>query len=423
MRSRFWLVLSILALAFLPALAQKGAKVPKRPKLPAGADTNDAAAYWHHGQLMLANDPWEAGDAFFWAIQINPTWADGYYGRWVALLLADPDRLAALQEGDAGAAGKTEVRQIDSLRLKALTLNPFLFERLERTMIEQSIAKQVPAGVARGQVELELATMWNKEPYSRAISAYTRGNFPVALAGYDTAIANIIQHDKDHPPKPKDKEEEEASTADAIAKIHLARGKIFYLAGNYESAYVELTKASLGKQLSDKKHVVRVYESKAILQQSIGLTFERLHKADSAREAYGRALLEDLSYAPAHLALSSLALSQSDTAQALTELDLATQMSPNDPATAYTYGRALIYAGKDARALEQLKHSVELDKWFAAPHALMAFIYDGSDYREEALAEWITFLSLAVPNDPYAPKARERIAALTAKPADSTAKP
>jgi len=409
MRRRFWFLLATIVLAGTSAAAQKAPKVPKRPKLAAYADTNDAAAYWRHGQSKLVDDPWEAGDAFYWAIQINPIWADGYYGRWVAKYLEDPQKWDGL-DNDV-----PEMMQVDSLMLRARTLNPFLFERLRRTMIEQEIAKSYPAGVTRGAVEIALASAWNADPYHRAISAYTRGNFAVALAGYDTTITEIEKYNKDNPGKGKDKDRQAANASRSVGRLHLQRGRIFYLAGNFESASVELAKAVAGLQVADKKQVVPVYDSKAIVQQSIGLTYERLHMPDSAKEAYGRALQEDLSYAPAHLSLASLALSDGDTTVALSELETAAQMSPNDPATAFFYGRALITAGKDKEAVEQLKRCTALDPYFANPHVLLALMYDASDYKPEALAEFKAYLSLAAANDPYIAQARERVAALSAE--------
>ena len=164
---------------------------------------------------------------------------------------------------------------------------------------------------------------------------------------------------------------------------------------------------------ADAKRVVPVYDSKAIVQQSIGLTYERLHMPDSAKEAYGRALQEDLSYAPAHLALASLALSDGDTTAAISELETAVQMSPNDPATAFFYGRTLILGGKDKEAIEQLKRCSQLAPYFATPHALLGLIYDGSDYKPEALAEFKVYVSLAAPNDGYMAQVKEKMAALS----------
>ena len=56
-----------------------------------------------------------------------------------------------------------------------------------------------------------------------------------------------------------------------------------------------------------------MYESKALLEHSIGLVQQRLGNKSAAKEAFGRALQEDLSYFPAHVQLAYLALDGKDT--------------------------------------------------------------------------------------------------------------
>src|SRR5438046_8186844 len=72
--------------------AQKPNDEPRRPRLPAGVDTNNARAYYDYGLAKLDRDPEDAADAFYWAIRINPTLADPYYARRSVLLLSDKIR-------------------------------------------------------------------------------------------------------------------------------------------------------------------------------------------------------------------------------------------------------------------------------------------------------------------------------------------
>ena len=377
-------------------------------------DTNDASAYWRYGVAKLSDDPWAAGDAFYWAIQINPTWADAYYGQWVAQWLEDPAKLVSMMSGDEGSSGDAEARQIDSLHLKALTLNPFLYQRLQRAMIEQLFVRQFPAGIVRGQLEILLQRAWNVSPSMRAISAYSRGNYPVALAAFDTVIMEVEKEDKDHPPKPKDKDRREARVSNMIAGFHLQRGRIFYLAGNYDSAEVELTKAAAGQRKADDKEVVRIYESKAIIQQSIGITFERMHMPDSAREAYGRALQEDLSYAPAHLALSSLALSKGDTVQALGEMELAAQkcppttQRPRSSTAGHSSMRAMIVR-RSSSCNDRRSSTRTSPRRTCCSASSMTGATTG--IRRSPSSEM--YISLAMQDDPYVAKAHERLTALS----------
>ena len=48
-----------------PADAQRA---PRRPALPAAADTNDARAYYELGVRSMDRRPEVAADAFYWAI-------------------------------------------------------------------------------------------------------------------------------------------------------------------------------------------------------------------------------------------------------------------------------------------------------------------------------------------------------------------
>ena len=57
------LVVSMLAAVPPSALQGQGGKMPKRPKLEAGADTNFAPAYYEYGVSMIERDPERAAAA------------------------------------------------------------------------------------------------------------------------------------------------------------------------------------------------------------------------------------------------------------------------------------------------------------------------------------------------------------------------
>src|SRR5204863_7794917 len=104
---------------------------PRRPRLPAGVDTNNARAYYDYGLAKLDRDPEDAADAFYWAIRINPTLADPYYARRSALLLSDKIRFQKYMEEDRRTLQSDEIKRIDSLYLVALTINPFVYRGLD----------------------------------------------------------------------------------------------------------------------------------------------------------------------------------------------------------------------------------------------------------------------------------------------------
>src|SRR5947207_9509235 len=84
------LVASILVTLPPAALQAQGGKVPKRPNLEEGADTNFAPAYYEFGMRKIERDPQKAADAFYWATRLDPAWAQPVYARRIALLMADP---------------------------------------------------------------------------------------------------------------------------------------------------------------------------------------------------------------------------------------------------------------------------------------------------------------------------------------------
>src|SRR5215467_1056856 len=82
------------------AFAQKPKNEPKRPKFPAGVDTNSAQVYYDYGLEQFDRDPDKAADAFYWAMRINPTQAESYYARRCALLIADKYRFQRYWDED-----------------------------------------------------------------------------------------------------------------------------------------------------------------------------------------------------------------------------------------------------------------------------------------------------------------------------------
>jgi tetratricopeptide (TPR) repeat protein len=398
MRRASWLVLVLLAAFTLPAGAQKKAKEPKRPNV--GADKNDPDAYYWWGVKQMQQYPDDAADAFYWAVRLDPGRADFYYARWAALHLMDPDRLVSYYRRDSKTLSSADVRQVDSLRLHAMQLNPYLFRRFERMMYDKALERRIVqrnSGVDQAALADAIREAHSEaDAGTKAIDAYTNGNFPFALQEWAADL-----------PSWKNK-----------AYPHSERARIFYMLGSYDSAQAEFTSAMRELEATEKNTLVFVYDSKELYQQSLGMIAEKLGNQDGAREAYGRALQEDLSYAPAHMALSMMDLAKHDTAGALSEMETATQVAPNDAFIAFVYGRSLLFSAKDAPALEQLKRAAALEPYYAEPHVFMAAIYDNSDFKDEAMAEYAKFMDLAPQKDPRVAKVKGRLDKMRA---DSTA--
>jgi len=369
---------------------------PARPRLAAGADTNDANAYYQLGLDVLERSPTKAADAFYWAARINPAWAEPFYARRVALLLNDRHRLQSYWRRDKKTLRSPETQRIDSLYLHALALQPFLYQKLDRVLFDaivRDIAERATrySDVTASELEYEMEVYLNSAPPAfRAWRAQSQGDFERALSLY----AEAIKRTRDD------------------AWLHAERGRLFFQLGNADSALVQLTQALAKLRAADKKEVIYLYESKALMEHRLGMVHRRLGNNAAAREALGRALEEDLAYYPAHVEMGFLALETKDTTTALAEMDLAVQLRGDDPVLRYTYGYALAVSNKLPEAEEQLRKAVELDPVFAAPHYVLGEVFDVRLMRAEALREYRAFLALASRQDTRRAEAEERAAEL-----------
>ncbi|HEV7392014.1 MAG TPA: tetratricopeptide repeat protein, partial [Burkholderiales bacterium] len=188
-------------------------------------------------------------------------------------------------------------------------------------------------------------------------------------------------------------------------------------------ALTEMNSAMAGLRERDAKETVILYESKAMYDQSLGMIHEKAKHPDLAREAYAHALEEDLSYYSAHTKMAMLQLEQGDTTSALTEMDLAVQLQPNDPVLRYNYATVLIRARRDGEAATQLTKAIAADPFYPAPHFLMARIADVEQYTEDAVKEYQQYISLTTKTDPQVAMAQTRLTALTSTVASTPAAP
>ncbi len=389
------LVASLMATGPLATLqAQKG-DAPKRPNLGVGADTNFAPAYYAYGISMIEQDPERAAAAFYWASRIDPSWAQPLYARRVALLIAHPSFLVGYLNGTRRYIDSKEARSIDSLELRALMLDPFLTRELDRPLVVAFVRAVFELDPTRAStVRFDYFTerfMRNDAPQRiRALMAVSEGRVPDALDLYRKALSE---------------------DRDEAAAIHVERARAFHMLGNDDSTRAELALA-LERLRKKEEKFVYVYQSKALLEQCIGLTHEIRAEFEPAREAYGRALQEDLSYYPAHLRLGAAALAVGDTAGALSEMDLAVQIKGDDPWVRSTYGERLAQLGRAADALPQLQKAVELDPFYAGPYYLLGRVAEALGKPRDAAQAYQGFLAHASERDTRGSDVKQRLAAL-----------
>jgi tetratricopeptide (TPR) repeat protein len=395
------LTATALALASLAALsplpAQKKGSIPKRPKLQFTTDTNDAIAYYQLGQQSLERDPRLAADAFYWATRISPNSAEALYGLRTARHLADPYRFRRYMEDDRKTIESSEVKQIDSLLTRAHMLNPFLYRKFDELMfreyVHHSINSSSPGSERPMRSEIDFwISQWMTRggPESRAWMAYNQGRFADALRNYAEAMKGTKRK----------------------ARLRTERGRIFYLTGNQDSALAELRLAVEELRNKDNKELVRLYDSKAVLEHSIAKIHEARNDVTAAREAYGRALEEDLAFYPAHLGLANVALQTGDTATGLSEMELAVQIKGDDAVLRLVYGYALLANGRHADAAAQLTKAIEVEPYFPNLYYFLGQVYEAQKKPADAVGQYEAFLTRAAMGHPQREEAARRLAAL-----------
>jgi tetratricopeptide (TPR) repeat protein len=429
-RVRAWLMLAALAIA--PGVrAQVGAAVPARPALDNGADTNSAQNYFNLGMKRVYEKPEEASRAFYWASRIDPSSGDAIYAYRVATLLAMPrdTLLAYLESGRAHKKPKkdeslperrADFLALDSLEYRAYSIDPFVYANLDPRLMYEAVQAEVLSHnrhMTPAQVDFGIMRVMQLRS-NRAWLDYAQGRFPQALALYDSVLADSSPHVK------KRDSTAVARFRDFVAsEVHAQRAQIYYLLDRPDSALIEMTTALRGMREHDSTDVVILYRSKAMYQQALGLIYEKLHKPDLARDAYAQALQEDLSYFAAHTRLAEIALTRSDTATALSEMDLAVQIQPNDPVLRYRYADALVHARRDGDAVVQLRKAIVLDPYYGAPYLLFARIADAEQYTDDAVAEYRNYLAVAARTDRQLLVAKARLAQLTSMVASTPTQP
>jgi tetratricopeptide (TPR) repeat protein len=297
------------------------------------------------------------------------------------------------------AAESAEMRRVDALYYRAMTADPLFYRRYDALLFRTYLQEAFMAANrrVRGAAESDRSEMaywidvWLKDagPAMRGWQAYSDGRLDAALRHYREALKGARKEDR--------------------AGVHLDIARAFALTGNADSAVVHFQATLADLRARDAKRTVRWYDSKALLEQSIAVVHERAGQDSLAREAYGRALQEDLSYYPAHVRLGAMALARGDTATAVAELDLAVQVKGDDAALRYQYGAALAAVGRGAEAGTQLFKAVELEPFFAAPYYLLGRLHESYDMKDLATRHYQDFLARAAARDPLLADARSRL--------------
>ncbi|MDH5234157.1 MAG: tetratricopeptide repeat protein [Gemmatimonadota bacterium] len=391
------LLLAVTALlAATPIGAQRLGQLEKRPKLAAGADTNDASTYLGQGIRLLETKPDEAAAAFYWAARLDPSSPEALDGRRAALLMRKPLTLKSYMEGGRKARESKEFKAIDSLQLRASRLDPLYYRKNDGTMLmvyyRTLLRRSYPTA---GDHEIEIAIvdyMERSSPYTKGWFAYSRGNMPTALEQYELA----------------------AKRSKNPGSIRVERGRIYALQAAWRPAIEEfkLGIEDLRKEEGKKDESVVFYLSKANVEHSVGVVFARLGMVDSANAALGRAITEDLSYFAAHVELARIALAQKDTAAALGALGLAAELATDEPFVHYLQGSTLVDAGQHADAVAPLRKAIEIEPFYAAPQYALGVALEGTGDAAGAREAYTQFVALASRRDARRDLAAKRLEVL-----------
>ena len=363
------LIVGALCLTASTVAAQK---VPKRPELFAGADTNSWFAYFQAGLSDLRRRPDKASDEFYWAARLNPSAPEPLYAGWVAYWKRRPDRFWDYLAGKKFMVENKEVQRIDSLRLRALELNPMMYQGLWIQLFEED------------------GPIMSSDPAIQGIVAYAHGNPMRAAERLGQAV--------------KSKENRGLRYDRALALYQLAA---------YDSAAHELQLLLDDMKSREEKKLVRMYESKQMFQYGIAIVMMAKGDTLAARDALGKALTEDLSFAPAHVALAHLAAFTGDTAAAIQELSQAVEIDSTDVIAHFELGVHLMMKNNTEDAKKHLRKAITLEPYFAQPYYPLAYILEYDENPSEAADMYTAFADRATRSEEQrAATARARATAL-----------
>jgi len=402
MRVFLAVLLSLWALA-VPAAAQQ--KAPRRPKLPGLADTNSALAYYRFGRSTLEADPKMASEALYWANRLNPGWAAALYAQRVATLRADDRRLIRYLRGDRNTI--RAFAPVDSLYLRALLADPFLHTDLDRSLLRHYFVAFYSEQVSRSGgnsrdpdvqflIEEEIRkTMGSEGGVSYlAWEAFSDGRFQDAIVLYGKLLAK--------------------KTKDPSVREDL--GTALFLAQDFARAAVELQLAIEERGKKEEKETVILYRPKALLQHKLGVALTRKGDLEAAKDAFGKALEEDLSFYPAHLILAHMAMTSGDTAIAFREYQTAVELQPEEATPHLTRASALLSAGRYDAAIESLTKLTTIEPYFAEPFFNLGRALEAKRDTAGAIVQYNAFLVKTTGDDRNRGTAIARIRALGGTP-------
>ena len=345
--------------AALPAAAaaqvdRNGERIPDRPRLRSKADSNDWQAYYTEGVKQLKKRPERATACFYWASRLDPSVPAPIVARWVSSWREEPQLLKEYLDSAEYVVKSGRAATIDSIAYRAMLRNPLVNQQLTLWAYERVV------------------TNWDGDPLNHAWLLYSQGKFPGALRDFATAL-------------------EEPGRV----WLRYERALMFEALQQHDSAALELERLVAALHRADRKRLTSVYQSTAMYEYAAGRAWVLAGRLDKARDAFGRALGEDLSFYMAHAALAELAYQQNDTALVVQEYAQAVELAPGDAALRFGFGNLLLELERYEDAVVQFRAAIEDEPYYALPYLNLAVALDKLGRSREALAPLETFVARA----------------------------
>lgn len=366
-------LLLFLALAAPTVQAQSA-----RPPLPAGADPNSWEAYYDLGVSVLTRDIRTAEAALYWAARLDPTRAEVPLARWVAFWLkkGDDRMFAAYMRGEPKVRNAADVARADSMRTLALRRNPFVHQGLFLLIIDA------------------MPGYYKEDDASQGWIAYAQGNVPLAVARFGRAL-------RQNPVK--------------WSHLRTLRASGFVALGAYDSAQVELD-AYLRHLREREAKEIGMYESKAMIEYALGLLHLQLRRPQAAEEALGRAVSEDMSFVPAHVAIGRNALGRGRREEAMRALAMGLDVDSSDVVLRMALGEAFLQQGKPDEAARHYGYVAAEEPFYAEAHYRHGTALEALGRRDDAAAAYARAVNLGARDWTNGARAAARLKAVGARP-------
>lgn len=322
------------------------------------ADPNDALSYYRLGDSVRRVLPGLADQAFYWALRLDPTFADAYFARWTLLRREFPWRempdgsIRRIFAVHAGAALAT-----DSLLNLAIAYSPFLEGSLDFPRWIISVDER------RAE----------RDPVMAGMRAYGLRDYHKAVSEWATALRK----------EPK------------AVLLHVPRAYAWVRLNEPDSAINDLTLLVKHLELVQRDSSVATYYSKEYLYYAIGMLHATKLRYEEARAAFEQALIENLGFYMAHVRLAGTAALLEDTTTALNELQTATLIRSDDPLALVYHASLLISAGHLGDAEQKLRAALRADSDYALPHVFLGLAAETRHDTTTARAEYGLYLARA----------------------------